>query len=388
MRAALEGIRVLELGQWIAAPSCSAILSDLGADVIKSEKLSGDDQRGTPPHRGALGATFATVNRNKRSIALDFRRAEDCEALVALASQADVVIENYRPGTLAPYGLDYTTLSRLNPTLIYCSISGFGQTGPLARTGAFDIVAQAMSGLMALNGPTETKAWRLPMPIADVAAGLYAAIGILAALQGRAVTGVGQQVDVTLLESALSFGFMEASSCLMTGEEPHKLGAFARNAAPYQVFAAQDRTFVVAAAGQELWTSLCRCIGRTELLEDERFSTPALRLQHNGALEHELAHTLATRKADDWLALLAAASIPSAPILSIAEVLEHEQLAAQQAVVPVRDTEVSGAQRILANPVHLSGTPLRMPSRAPLLDEHRDAVLQAVRERRWPTLPG
>lgn len=388
MRAALEGLRVLELGQWIAAPSCSAILSDLGADVIKSEKPSGDDQRGTPPHRGALGATFATVNRNKRSVALDFRRAEDCEALVALASQADVVIENYRPGTLAPYGLDYAALSPRNPKLVYCSISGFGQSGPLARAGAFDIVAQAMSGLMALNGPTDTRAYRLPMPISDVAAGLYAAIGILAALQSRSATGVGQQVDVTLLESALSFGFMEASSCLMTGEEPPKLGAFARNAAPYQVFAAQDRSFVVAAAGQELWGALCRCIGRTDLMADARFGTPALRLQHNDVLERELAATLATRKADEWLALLAAASIPSAPILSIAEVLEHEQVAAQQAVVPVQGTETAGAQRILANPVRLAGTPLRAPSRAPLLDEHRDAVLQAAREQRWPTLPG
>lgn len=385
MPAPLEGLRVLEVGQWIAGPLCAALLGDLGADVIKVEKRLGDDQRATPPHRGGMGATFATVNRNKRSIVLDYTQQEDAGVLAGLACQADVLVENLRPGTLARHGLDWASLSPRHQGLVYCSVSGFGQDGPLAAQGAFDIIAQALSGVMSQNGPVGSGAFRLPVPLADVSAALFATIGVLAALQSRQSSGRGQQVDVSLLESAMAFGVLETAGYLATGEEPAKLGAFARNAAPYQVFGVLDGEIVVAAAGQLLWEALCTVLERPDLRADARFATPGARLANNAALEAQLQRVFRTRTAQDWLPRLRAAAIPAAQVLTPAQALQQDQIRVRGSVLPIAGGEEVGAPAMLRTPVRLSATPLVAPHRAPLLDEHGPAIAAALRQGRWPS---
>lgn len=383
MHGPLAGIRVLEIGQWIAGPLCAAMLGDLGAEVIKVERPLGDEQRGTPPHRGGLGSIFNAVNRGKRSIVLDLARDEDRAVAVKLASHADVVVENLRPGALATFGLDYASVRTLNEAVVYCSVSGFGQSGPLAREGGFDIVAQAMSGLMSLNGPTDLPAHRLPIPIADVAASMYATIAVLAALRDRDATGVGQQVDVSLLESAMSFLLLESATYLGGGGPPPRLGQFARNAAPYQVFTASDGPLVVAAAGQALWTKLCGVLQRPDLLEDERYATPAQRLAHNGPLADELQRCFGGAPVSTWVERLRAVGIPTAPVLSVVDALEQPQFAARQTLVECSDPQ-GEPLRMVGPVVRLRGQATTPRTRAPLLDEDRTEILDALHTLGWP----
>jgi crotonobetainyl-CoA:carnitine CoA-transferase CaiB-like acyl-CoA transferase len=370
---ALSGLRVLELGHWIAAPYCTSLLADFGADVVKVERPGrGDEQRHSPPFIDGRGAAFLALNRNKRSIGLDLTHPEDRATCMALCRQADVVVENFRPGTLDRIGFGYDAVAEANPGLVYCSISGFGSTGPLADQGGFDLIGQAMSGLMAACGPADGPPHRLPMAVGDFATGIYAAFGILAALHTRHRNGGrGQKVEASLLDACLSLNTLDAAQCLATGEAPTRTGQGARNAAPYQVFRTQDGWVVVAAAGQHLWERLCALLGASSLTEDARFATNASRLAHAEVLAEAVQIHLMRRPSSHWLAVLPEVGIPAAPVLDVNRALHHPQVEARDVVLEPE----GGAGRVLAPPLRLSGSRRQRWSRAPDVGEQDEDIL-------------
>jgi len=377
MKGALNGLRVLDLGQWIAAPYCTAILADFGAEVIKIEKTQGgDDQRHSSPFVDGQSAFFNLFNRNKRSVALDLTTEDGRQQCRDLIRTADILVENYRPGAMARMGLDYAAASRLNPGLIYCSISGFGQTGPMRKEGGFDLVIQAMSGLASLCGPAAEQAHRLPIPLVDVSTALFATIGILTAVTARNHTGKGQYIDIALLDSALAMAPLEVAHYLATGCNPERLGQASRNAAPYQLFSTQDGSLALGAAAQHLWEKTCDVIGAPELKDDPRFRTNALRIQHCAELATLIEQRLVHHPSAYWLDRLAAAGIPAGPVLTYREILNHPQVAARQLIrSPEQD---AGHPPTMINPIRLSDTPARLISGAPDLGAHNAQLLPSA----------
>ena len=336
MQGALDGIRVLDLTNHLSGPYCGMLLGDLGADVIKIERPGeGDEARHMPPFVNGEGSPFMLWNRNKRSVVIDLKSEGGREAIHALAREADIVLENFRPGTLDRLGIGYGALRATNPKLIYCAISGFGQTGPYRNRGGFDLMTQGMSGLMAVCGPEDGAPFRLPIAISDVAAGCYATIGILAALQARHRTGTGQMVETSLLNSAVSFGLYEAAHFFATGERPPRLGQAHRGNAPYQVFKTKDSWITIGGAQQNFWTRLCRVLGLTELADNPRFRTNALRVQNNRELVALLQERLETQTATHWLSELEMAGVPSGPVLTHDEVFTDPQVLAREMVQEV-----------------------------------------------------
>lgn len=374
MTGALTGLRVLDLGQWIAAPYCAAMLGDFGAEVIKVEKpQGGDDQRQSSPFIEGRSAFFNLFNRNKRSVSLDLGSDEGRQQLWNLLDTADILIENYRPGAMARMGFDYDTVSARNPRLIYCSISGFGQTGPLRKEGGFDLVIQAMSGLASLCGAADGQPQRLPIPIVDVSTALFATIGILTAIQARTHTGKGQYVDVALLDSALAMAPLEVAHYLATGNSPQRLGQASRNAAPYQLFATRDGSLALGAAAQHLWEKTCDLIGAPELKDDPRFATNALRMHHNADLAALIERQLVQQPTDYWLERLAEAGVPAGPVLTYEEVLNHPQVEARRLIrAPEHD---AARPATMINPIQLSETPARLMTEAPDLGAHNAELL-------------
>lgn len=375
MTSALQGLRVIDLGQWIAAPYCAALLADFGADVIKIEKpQGGDDQRHSSPFVNGQSAFFNLFNRNKRSVVIDLSSTAGREQCKDLIATADIVIENYRPGAMARMGLDYETLSSNHSRLIYCSISAFGQTGPLRQEGGFDMVIQAMSGLASICGPADGKPHRLPIPIADVSTALFATIGILTAVAARERTGKGQCVDVSLLESALAMAPLEVAQYLATGENPKRMGQASRNASPYQIFSTQDGSIALGAAAQHLWEKTCDLIGCSQLKSDPRFSTNTLRQQHNDALVEIIEHALSYHPTDYWLSVLGQEGIPVGPVWSYEQALNHPQIAARGLIQQPEGADQAAAKTLLT-PIKLSDTPARLMFNAPKLGEHTSGVL-------------
>jgi crotonobetainyl-CoA:carnitine CoA-transferase CaiB-like acyl-CoA transferase len=375
MEMTLQGLKVLELGQWIAAPYCCALLGDLGADVIKVEKPgTGDDQRYSPPQVRGTSAFFRHFNRNKRSIALDLSNPDEREQCLKLIAEADVLVENFRPGVLKRLGLDYNSVRSLNQRLVYCSISGFGQTGPLSSQGGFDLVAQAASGLMSITGDIDGRPRKIPIPIADVSSALFAAIGILAAVVGAVKHGTGQQVDIALLEAALAMAPLEVAGYLATGAVPEPLGETSRNAAPYQVFRTADGALALGAATQTLWEKTCRVIGHPELLDDPRFSTNSLRVANVEELTRKIESAFLDKSAADWIAALAAEGIPAGPVWNYAEVLEHPHIAERNLVRNLNIEDGESLRQMVA-PISLSTTPVTLRRSAPSVGQHSDEVL-------------
>jgi CoA:oxalate CoA-transferase len=322
-----------------------------------------------PPFVEGRGAPFSLWNRNKRSIALDLKAPEDLAVLRRLARRADVLVENFRPGTLERAGLSWEALRAENPRLIWASISGFGQTGPWRDHGGLDMMAQGMSGLIAGNGPPEGEPYRLPIAVTDVTAGMFAAIAVLAALQARERTGQGQRIDQSLFEAGLALGVYEAAHVLALGTRPERLGQLHRGSSPYRVFRTRDGWITLGASKDKFWRALCGIIGREDLPSDPRFATNADRVRHNDALIPILQAALAERESAHWLAAFGAAGIPSEPVLSYDEALAHPQAEARGVVSEVEDPE-RGRVRTLAPPVRLDGTPARVRRRAPDLGEH------------------
>ena len=382
MAGALNGLRVLDLTQHLAGPYCAMLLADQGADVIRIEKPEkGDDARQMPPFVGGESAPFMLWNRNKRSVVLDLKTIEGKALLERLAQSADVLIENFRPGTMERLGLGYAELAARNPRLVYCAISGFGQSGPYSRRGGFDLMIQAMSGLMSVNGEPDGAPLRLPIAISDVAGGLMGAVGILSALVAREKSGRGQAVDVSLYDSAIALGVYEAAYFFATGKNPPRLGQAHRGSSPYQVFRSKDGWITVGGATQELWLRLCRLLGCEELARDERFSDNARRVANNAALVELLQVPLARETSAHWLAKLEAEGIPAGPVVTHAEVFADPQVRAREMVVEVEHPS-AGRMATLGVPIKLSETPGKVRRPAPRLGEHTEEVLAEL-AREW-----
>lgn len=377
MPGALDGLVAVDLTSHLSGPYCTMLLGDMGADVIKVERPEkGDDARVMGPVVDGMGAPFALWNRNKRSIALDPKLPEDARVLRRLVERADVLVENMRPGALARMGLDWASISAANPRLIQASISGFGQTGPWADHGGFDLMTQAMSGLMAGNGPVDGDPYRLPIAISDVAGGMFACIGILGALQARERTGRGQQVEASLFESAMAFGVYEAALVLGTGRVPERLGQAHRGNAPYQAFRTADGWITIGAGQDHFFRRFCGLLELPEVPADPRFAGMQARVANNDALVAILGEKVALRDSAHWLAVLMQAGIPAEPVLRYDEALAHPQAVARGMVAEVPGAS-QGLKRTLAPAVRLSETPSAVRRPAPGLDEQGEEI------RRW-----
>ena len=376
MTAALAGIRVIDLTRALAGPYCTMMLGDLGADVIKVERPGrGDDSRAWgPPFVGGESAYFVCANRNKRSVTLDLGSDMGREAVRRLAGVVDVVVENYRTGSLEKLGLGYDDLCAINPQLVWASITGYGPTGPDAGRPGYDFMMQAEGGLMSLNGPTEGEPYRVGVPIVDITAGMFAAYAVLAALRARELTGRGQRIDLSLLETQLAWLSNVGSNWLVGGEVPRRLGNAHPNIAPYAAFRARDRHLALAAANQDQWATLCRVIGQEELRDDPRFRTNADRMAHLDALTGELNQVFADRDAAVWIALLTEAGLPCAPINSVPEAFAMPQVRAREMVLEVAHP-TAGTMQLAGFPYKFSATPAAVHRPPPLLGEHNEEVL-------------
>jgi crotonobetainyl-CoA:carnitine CoA-transferase CaiB-like acyl-CoA transferase len=380
----LEGVRVLELAHVMAGPVCGLMLADMGADVVKVERLpSGDGTRGfLPPDVDGESAAFMMLNRGKRGIAVDLRSEDGVSVVRRLASDADVLIENFRVGTMERIGLGWETLSAENPRLVYCQITGFGRTGPLAEQGGFDLIAQGYSGLMSVTGEADGGETRgAPMkvgaPITDITAGILAAYGVVCALLERGRTGKGQRVDTSLFEAGVAQTYWQSAIALASGVSPGPMGSAHPLTAPYQAFRTADGWVNVGASNEATWTRLTDTLGRPELRDDSRFADNAGRMRNLDELVDVLTQSFTGHTTSEWIAQLSEAGVPVGPVASIGEMLEHPQTVARDMVVDVEHSRI-GATRSLGNPVKLSGMPAdgSGPRRgAPLLGEHTRAVL-------------
>jgi crotonobetainyl-CoA:carnitine CoA-transferase CaiB-like acyl-CoA transferase len=368
----LSGIRVLDISQVMAGPFCCMLLGDMGADVIKIEPPKiGDSTRHSMGFRlkGEDSPGFLALNRNKRSIALDLKNPADREVLYALVKTADVLVENARPGVADRLGMGYETLRAINPRLVYASISGFGHTGPWAQRPGFDLIAQAMSGVLSATGLPGHEPVKNAIPVGDLGAGLFAAYGILSALIGREKSGAGQFIDASLLEAALGLSVWETTELWGTGKSPQPIGTANRMSAPYQAIQASDGYFVIGAANQKLWLTFLEVIGRPELNSDARFSSNALRVANRVELIEVLKPTFAERTVHEWVEALLAAGVPAGPIYNYEQALASDHIAARDMVLNVPHP-VEGSFRALGFPVKMRGTPQQVRHPPPLLDQH------------------
>lgn len=373
--SALEGVRVIELTQIMAGPFCGQVLADMGADVIKVEPPDGGDQT-----RRSMGEpAFRAVNRNKRSITLDLKSEADRVTLLRLVRTADVLLENYRPGVAAKLGADYATLRQVNPRLIHASISGFGQTGPYAQRPGFDLIAQGMSGVMSVTGEPGGNPVKAGVPVSDLSAGLFCAIGILSALHARERTGEGQQVDTSLWEGAMALTVWETAELWSTGHVPQPLGSAHRLSAPYQALRTRDGYITVGGNNDRLYRRLCEALGRPELVEDPRFLANVDRMAHREALVVELEAALAGRDTDEWVELLLAVGVPAGPLHNVQQVVDDPHTKAREMVVEMGHPE-AGTVYGLGIPVKLSATPGSVRRPAPLLGQHTDEILAELGE--------
>jgi formyl-CoA transferase len=375
---ALKSLRVLDQTQVMAGPFCAMLLADMGADVIKIEPPGGENTRGMDLEVApGVSAPFLAVNRNKRGLVLDLKQAAGVAVLKKLVESADILIENYRPGVAARLGVDYATLSAINPRLIYCSISGFGQTGPYADRGGFDLIAQGMSGIMSATGSDGGPPVKVGVPITDLGAGLFGVFGILCALRARHLTGRGQLVDTSLFEAGLSLSAWEATEYWFTGQVPRGLGTAHRLNAPYQAFRASDGHFTVGAANQNLFPRFCALLGLEELVRDPRFDSVANRLKHRTALEALIEAVTVRHPRAYWLAKCEEAGVPAGPIYSVPEALDDPHARARGMVQELTHP-VAGRVKGLGNPVKMSKTPPVMAKAAPRLGEDTDAILREL----------
>jgi crotonobetainyl-CoA:carnitine CoA-transferase CaiB-like acyl-CoA transferase len=370
----LADIRAVEFCQIAAGPFCGMLLADMGADVIKVESPEGDGLRQWPPLTGGYSENFASLNRNKRSVVLDLKDAAQRETARRLALSADVVVENFRPGTLARLGLGYDALALEKPALVYCSISAYGQTGPRAEEGGFDLTVQAIGGVMSVTGERDGAPVKCGVPISDFSAGLYAAFAIVAALRKAAREGTGDHIDVSMLGATLGVAALQTSEHFGTGRDPVKLGSAHPRNAPYQAFRARDGFFAMAAGNDRLWRAVCDGMRRPELFDDARFATTALRAKHQEALRELLEAEFVQAPVAHWLALFGRLGVPSAPINTYSQVLADAQVAHMGWVQPI--TLPGGARtRTFASPLGSARERFGIYRNPPALGEHNDEIL-------------
>lgn len=373
----LAGLKVIELSHIMAGPTCGLMLADMGANVIKVERFpGGDDTRRTvPPEIEGESAAFMMMNRNKREIALDLKQEAGKQVLRRLLQDADVLVENFRRDTLERLGFGYESLKETNPGLIYCSLSGFGRTGPYADQGGFDLIAQGMSGLMSITGEGEGRPpVKVGAPVTDITAGILGAMGILAAYIHRLKTGEGQIVDTSLFEAGITHTYWQSAIFLATGVSPGPLGSAHPLMAPYQAFQTKDGWLNVGAANQANWERLIKVLGAESLNEDPRFATNAGRINNLPALVALLSDYFRQRTTADWLEQLEAIGLPAGPVLSLAEVHAHPQTQARAMVVEAHHTRL-GPVKTLGLPVKFSATPGGVRRGAPLLGQHTREIL-------------
>ncbi|AVG39183.1 CaiB/BaiF CoA transferase family protein [Achromobacter insolitus] len=383
--SALNGVRVLDLSRILAGPSATQLLGDLGADVVKVEKPGeGDDTRkwGPPYIKDNEGrptgesAYYLSANRNKRSIALDIATDAGREALHQLLSQADVLVENYKVGGLAQYGLDYAQLRHRYPRLVYCSITGFGQTGPYAKRAGYDFLIQGMGGIMSLTGEPEGTPMKVGVGIADVMTGMYAAVGILAALRHRDLTGMGQHIDISLLDSQIAWLVNAGTNYLAAQEPPTRLGNGHPNIVPYQVFDAADGPMILAVGNDAQFRRFCEVAGLDGLAQDERYASNAARVAHRDELCGRIQEALGQRPRTTWLEQLEAVSVPCGPVNDLRDVFNDPHVQARGAHLRMPCAWAQGGElNLLANPLKLSATPVTYRMPPPRLDEHAQQIL-------------
>jgi len=371
---ALEGIVIVDLTQVLAGPYGTMFMADMGATVIKVEPPWGDSTRNASLVKNGVSVPYQMVNRNKDSLVLDLGHPEGAAAFRRLVARVDVVVENYRPGTMRQLGLGYETLRAINPRLVMASISGFGQTGPYAKRGGFDIVAQAMSGIMSVTGEADGPPAKCGLPITDMCAGLFMVQGILMALLHRERTGQGQYIETSLFEAGIALSVWQAAEYWTRGIVPGRMGSAHPFTAPYEAFATRDQHIVIGVSGGRMWGDLCDVLARPDLATDERFSTVGARVRNRPALRKALEDELRRESASHWLERLEAAGIPAAPILAYDQVYTDPQARARGMVV---DAE-NGETPLVGNPVKMSLTPWRLRRRAPSLGQDTEAVLERL----------
>jgi crotonobetainyl-CoA:carnitine CoA-transferase CaiB-like acyl-CoA transferase len=396
----LGGIRVLDLSRVLAGPWCTQTLADLGADVIKVERPSGpqspggDDTRGWGPPflkdsqglETAEAAYYLGANRNKRSITVDISRPEGQQLIVQIARQSDVFVENYKVGDMARYGLDYASLKAINPGLVYCSITGFGQSGPYRERAGYDYAIQAMGGLMSVTGPSRAEIaddqsgggpQKVGVAVADLFTGMYACTAILAALRHRDLTGQGQAIDMALLDTQVAMLANLGANYLTTGIAPQRAGNAHQNIVPYQVFEVADGHMIVAVGNDRQFAKLCGVAGRPDLATDVRFARNSDRVRHRATLVPILAGLMKSRARADWLDVLEQAKVPCGPINDLADVFSDPQVRERQMTVQMPHP-LAGSVRLVASPMKFSATPVQYRRSPPLLGEHTDEVLREL----------
>lgn len=373
----LQNIRVLDLSRVLAGPYCTMVLGDLGAEVVKVEPPEGDETRGWgPPFAGGESAYYLCVNRNKRGMVVNLKTEEGKDILRELAMQSDVLVENFRPGTLKKFGLDFEALHEINSRLIYCSISGFGQTGPLKDMPGYDFMIQAMGGVMSITGEPDGEPMKVGVAVADLFAGQNAVIAILAALQARTFTGEGQSIDIALFDSELGWLANVASNFLISGNNPKRYGNAHANIVPYQSFQASDGWLVVAVGNDKQFESFCNVIGRPELARDERFATNSARVQNRDVLIPMLKPLFMEKTVESWLSLIGG-QFPCGPINDFEQVFSMPHVQEREMLVEMQHPTI-GELPLVGSPLKMGGTPVQYKSPPPLMGEHTTDVLRDV----------
>jgi formyl-CoA transferase len=374
----LADVRVVEFCQVLAGPFAGCLLADMGADVIKVESPEGDLMRQWPPLLDGYSQYFASVNRNKRSVVLDLKTEAGRADARRLALSADIVLENFRPGVMAKFGLDHETLAAAKPALVYCSVSAFGQSGPRAGEGGFDMTVQAMSGVMSVTGERDGRPAKCGIPIADFSAGLYAAFSVAAALTKARSTGHGDRIDVSMLGAMLGIAGLQTSELFGTGRDPVRLGSAHPMNAPYAAFCCRDGYFALAAGTDKLWLAACAAIARPDLAQDPRFASPSSRARHQDALRELLEAEFVRYDAADLIERMNACGVPCAPLYTYSQVLADPQVEHMQWVEPM--TLPNGvASKTVISPQRVSGRRLGLRRGPPALGAHTEEVLDALR---------
>jgi crotonobetainyl-CoA:carnitine CoA-transferase CaiB-like acyl-CoA transferase len=376
--APLDGITVLDFSHALAGPYCTMLMAAYGAEVIKVEGPEGDIGRTWgPPFHGADASYFVGLNSGKQSLAIDLKTSEGLDACRKLAAKADVLIENFRPGTMNRLGLDYASLSAANPRLIYVSISGYGQTGPRRLEPAMDLIIQSASGLMSITGTAAGETVKTGHSIADITAGLFSLIGTMLAIEARHRTGRGQFVDVSMMDTVMSTMLPSFARYLASGMVPKPMGTLFEGIVPYRNFVCADREITVAVASDKLWKSFCEASGRADLADNSDYKTNPMRVKNRAVLEPILEVMFRSRPAEEWVRLLSQSGVPATVVRNLKEVIEDEQTSARN-MTPTVQHPVAGAIRVLGVPVQLSDTPGRIRSASPLLGADTAAILKSI----------
>ncbi len=374
----LTGLRVLDLSRVLAGPYCTMMLADYGADIVKIEPPKvGDDSRAFGPFVGKESAYFMSLNRNKRSMTLNFKRQAECDVFKEMVKYADVVVENYRPGTMEKFGLGYDELKKINPKIIYAACSGFGHSGPYQYKPAYDIIVQAMGGIMSITGPEGGEPCRVGASVGDIIAGMFTAYGVMMALYHREKTGEGQKVDVGMLDCQVAVLENAIARYVTSGSVPTPLGNRHPSISPFSSFTAKDGHIIVGAGNDRLWTKLCNILGKPELLTDPRFNTNGNRTAHVKELTAILNEVFSTKTIEQWMEVLEAAELPCAPINTVDKIVNDPQIKARNMIVEL-EHPVAGHLKMAGVPVKMSVTPGAVERPAPLLGQHTAELLKEI----------